>query len=1077
MGTTFWLPRLNIDNDLDPGQDNGWVRDLNQESLKRIYEGLDISTTEVQKVESVPSMWARATLFDIAILADEKRQKNNIDKVVVEEWRGLLALLAFRDMLQFEIAFERISFDDHTLFNKYKSQLPRNSLDKSIDWNVINIIKCNNRPIGFFSPSTLVCTGSDYCAVLNQVKWFDGQRLVDPCHIITGKHKELLAYWLLMLKESISRYEFKNTERSGPHNIMEMISQYMMDLGYPDITRQNDPNVYNSRLPMITDGIYKFVSAPLVFNGEITDLKLIGDYPSTEGVLLYTDEMFNKEDHHVLAFGGTTLDVVKASKNSFGYIGKQKLGKNRLFKGEEWLFNDELYLVNEEYMHEDYHSNYALCWEIDGITKNVMVIYPLKREVLDHFVIDTVVSNFKVDTINEKGENKVKVQIDIKLSGGFQRFTKIYENKHVHAFTNVPLTAVWPSYDLGEHWHAYYVYNNRPNASREYTDFTIAPYTQDGNVERYIQENMEVNLVKSYPKVFTVSYNGKEIGFIKNIKPISTLSNSNVFQQECKVGIDFGTCASTVYYTTNREEIPKILKFPQRSNIITMSSHLHVLMEDFLPFSTQENLTTIAQHFQTMFRYYDDNPRKALMHGNINYQYILPERSEAVFGGIATNIKWESDGSISAKCSKPFLEQIILQALLELVINKIDVKNATWHFSYPTALKNSKVEQFESNCRDILENCYKDILNLDFDPSTQLLTMTESVAAARYILNDKTASTTASLHGGFISADIGGGTTDISIWQKRAGSEENYIYQTSVKFAGRDLFINTLRLSKDHSKILDLLELGSNEYNNSSDTSIEYIEKCLTKDKAYRVLSNKEQMREIKLFIETLSFGVAGLFYFIGLILKKLYQNEVIDDFKPSIYFGGNGSKLFNWLAAGGEFSSDKLRGILFQRMMMAACDGDQKVEISITKNLKAEAAGGMVVRDNLIIGKKDMNMKSSEILLGETVILADGNELMWSNSLSDLLDDCQIKTLVIDNLKGFIQSYNDHYKELFDCRQDIIRFDQQKEKDLISQILDELHRLQKNKDINKSIFLIGIDRMIGCVNQADLINYEGVSQ
>jgi cell division ATPase FtsA len=63
--------------------------------------------------------------------------------------------------------------------------------------------------------------------------------------------------------------------------------------------------------------------------------------------------------------------------------------------------------------------------------------------------------------------------------------------------------------------------------------------------------------------------------------------------------------------------------------------------------------------------------------------------------------------------------------------------------------------------------------------------MTESLAAARYFLT--LSDLAASDEKGFVCLDIGGGTTDISIWQKDNGS--NHRLQTSLRFAGRDILI------------------------------------------------------------------------------------------------------------------------------------------------------------------------------------------------------------------------------------------------------------------------------------------------
>ena len=60
--------------------------------------------------------------------------------------------------------------------------------------------------------------------------------------------------------------------------------------------------------------------------------------------------------------------------------------------------------------------------------------------------------------------------------------------------------------------------------------------------------------------------------------------------------------------------------------------------------------------------------------------------------------------------------------------------------------------------------------------------------------------------------------------------------------------------------------------------------------------------------IRLTAIGAAGLYYYVGIMLKVLHQEGKYkrDEITP-VYIGGNGSRFLNWLAEGGKFSNKSI--------------------------------------------------------------------------------------------------------------------------------------------------------------------------
>ena len=93
------LPRLIANNQVTTfGHAGRWEKRESAE-LERISEGLDVADTKIAsaEVDSIPSMWARPLLFEMALYDT----RHPMHRRILGEWRGMLALLALKEWSDF----------------------------------------------------------------------------------------------------------------------------------------------------------------------------------------------------------------------------------------------------------------------------------------------------------------------------------------------------------------------------------------------------------------------------------------------------------------------------------------------------------------------------------------------------------------------------------------------------------------------------------------------------------------------------------------------------------------------------------------------------------------------------------------------------------------------------------------------------------------------------------------------------------------------------------------------------------------------------------------------------------------
>lgn len=102
-----------------------------------------------------------------------------------------------------------------------------------------------------------------------------------------------------------------------------------------------------------------------------------------------------------------------------------------------------------------------------------------------------------------------------------------------------------------------------------------------------------------------------------------------------------------------------------------------------------------------------------------------------------------------------FLMELCTQALMEAVLQ--GANRIQWFYSYPTSFTGRQLKMLRANWTSVMEEMER-ASDISFDGSVP---QTESNSIAEYFISDMKAHP----KNGIVCLDIGGGSTDIAVWQ------------------------------------------------------------------------------------------------------------------------------------------------------------------------------------------------------------------------------------------------------------------------------------------------------------------------
>jgi hypothetical protein len=716
------------------------------------------------------------------------------------------------------------------------------------------------------------------------------------------------------------------------------------------------------------------------------------------------------------------INAANISGYAIGKDGKPKNQNGYLVLHDDDLLNDTMVAVKKDDTTSVFHSLSNSKMSL----RDYEVVWPLNGTLLELYAPQALNDMVSV----KEADDSFTVSLELPLAQGKHVITKTYKKTLDHNETFhgeplcyifdrdwLPLWAVWPyaevidssKEDEGNKWQRYSFFC----VERDLQSFAgtkvleIEPVFKPGDTAAGIGKPNELSTVsrkdsgrvrgvyhrhsQTLPWALQVNIkNGadpdKPAGFVFLKEPARKILRRGV---EWNIGLDFGTTSTTAFYSTNNDSNPRFVRLLSEyfwKNDQTVmdeskkaTSEVKILCnsgsdkENILDPSFIDEQCFSQNSYITAFEEMDNSGKvedkifetgRIFWHNHVVFGKINSEPTCIRRNNLKTNIKWDSgDRSYIDKYLNQLLTQIVFKAT-EDGVGKIN-----WYFSYPSAFDWDSEEKYRHVLKSLVSKISDEsgvAYNQEAVKKSANLT-TESIAAAEYFIS-KPENNNLPL---FLCVDIGGGTSDISIWTR-----DSNLFQCSVRFASRDMFVAPLAKILNNGNIMHVVcgnstddrifnmlnYAGSDKSANTEEKIRFFIESVLYEHYElfhYRLTTlTGDEERAYHKFKYSIFIAYTALCYYLGLIVGDLFYNKIIPDDIATMVMGisGKGSKLTDWI-------DRRLRNAIMEKIQKLIADKKTKKEMKIEMDMstddsvKTETARGLIIN----FAKKDQTKNAKE--------------------------------------------------------------------------------------------------------------------
>ena len=776
------LPKLRTGTDIRPPEREGiWTNLESRSAFQNVATSLDYQASgETKSVSSVPTMWARPLSIEMAL-----HNKNYpIRREMIAQWQGMLAAVALAEVRRFPLTAQLVDLSrlrQQQPFSRALYQLlphPVNalySLDGNNPWQEVYVFLWNNRPVGMTSPSTIVANSEE--GNWSGLPWWNEETkcLTSP---LTGNHlneneKALLWRWL----ENLSTHLHNQSYQGQPRAIDEisgLINQFRDSLGsYPEqaVSLSDNPQYFGVSL---NRGVLNGINKPAKAEAQPSNVRLIGSQGLSQVQdLLILDpqiaEAWGKSPQNIWIHQDQTLASLRLEDLRTGRV---------IWQNVRWIESKDLFLPELTFIDiEDALPGGFLPPETQPLIFNkrrITPLLPLNQILLEYFTPEDLIRHLNITPLNSSDGTFIRIELDLPLSGNNNqpqnyRLYKDYPLKEENALADgVPILEVWPHFQA-EGWQEYYGFYYDAGLGED-TFHVSFPQAKEPHVFQQGRGNYQLTRLDKYPSyILCQSQNRQPFGLILlKTPPRIDLTG------EWRVGVDFGTSFTNIY--VNRKGTVEPLSLETLHHKVTeadIETRIPVLFEYFIPenFLPSEKPLPFSSVLTTRGQTNcAKGKERALFDGRIFNVGSNSFKNNVDW--IEIDLKWDNFVP-----NRLFLEHLALH-ISALAVSK-GIKEIQWALSYPSAFSKSDLRRYARTWQDITDKFNKSTGVKHFCPEQDNLDYfrTESLAFAQYFADEEEHNLVRST-----CIDIGGGTSDISIWENN-----ELVHQCSVRLAGRQL--------------------------------------------------------------------------------------------------------------------------------------------------------------------------------------------------------------------------------------------------------------------------------------------------
>lgn len=664
-------------------------------------------------------------------------------------------------------------------------------------------------------------------------------------------------------------------------------------------------------------------------------------------------------------------------------------------------------------------------------------ILPLKKECFKYFSPDDLMSGNMPDgkpvfELESRGGGAgIKAILRIKIGVDYVEFTRLYREdgqvdlsrneggmKEVLLGVNI-FPFIKSKVDTIKNEYRVHVLDAEHNYEKQISNLEFfIDSEQQGLIPNSIQKRSEFGSERYNTRTYIIGSTFDYIQLTHGHASGIILPNMPVFRggsDVYKFSIDFGTTNTHIEYSIG-DSLPKA--FNINSHEIQMGTFHDIRFVDEYPDEGREHLNESIIHEMLPITLTTDSeysfPQRTVLSEKKNLNLSQPTYALADFNipfsyeklnvpkgnRPTTNLKWSNyiQKDDDKKRVKAFLENIVLMIKAKILLNDGDPGSSEIIWFYPSSmLPNRKRE---------LGRFWLDLVHQHISPSIQPKDISESIAPFYYYKKNLGLG---AMTRPAISIDIGGGTTDIVIFEK-----DRPAHLSSFRFAANSLFGDAYSGSPERNGFVQKYMPVINHLLNENSS---YIPKLLgvfpeihesphSRDiiAFYFSLVNNKSIIENRLeisFTEKLQndqdLKLVVLLFYVSIVyhvakLMKLYNLNQPKD----IIFSGNGSKIINILDQSINFEGlSKIASIVFQKVFEAEKRPIMKVQ-QFDQPKAITCKGGLLIKNQ---NKVDID-SIKRVLVGAKI------EQTHVPKYPDL--DSDLLMSVVDEVQDFIDMFFD---------------------------------------------------------------------
>jgi hypothetical protein len=1000
------LPKLKPDDStLQLPERGGEWKSYPKATFEEVAKSLDYTAPgENKRINSVPNIWALPMTLEIPIF-------NNLHPLrrdAIEQWQGMLAAIAFAKIRNYPLQVQKLDVDDVRRRHPFAEALwqlkPDSSkslykIENKEPWQEIFIWTWNGEPVGMTSPTTIVVPSAE--AIWSGLEWWDrdDRKLTAPLRHLSDEERPLFGGWLNNLRMEVNKKEYGGNPQTVS-NVLGLLDNFQASMGKSTA----DVGIFDRESPQyfgvpLNRGVLNGLNHPLKLKENSGDsaVKVIGSKSKTPAKPLL---LIDPEISNMWGISPQNIRVHKDKTLLSLNIEDLRAGRISGWDDVKCIEPQDIFLQELTFIDVDdalpggfpIQANQPLLFNNNKITP----LLPFNPILLEYFTPEDLMSKVR---FVQNGQI-IRVTLNLPLAGtnaGENARPKEYELgkeytlNEQNAIEDVPVLELWP-YIRVPGWKDYYAfYFDANNTFKVSFNEAKEPHAYSDLNGDYIITRLE-----SFPSHINCQRDGYPVGFILlKTPPEKTPADT------WKVGVDFGTSFTNVY--VNRKGKIESLQMESLHWKVTaanVETRQPVLFESFIPeiFVPADKPLPLASVL-TRLGETGNEGKKVLYDGRIYVPDRISFHPESTW--IETDLKWKDPG----KLNRLFLDHLGL--MVSALAAKVGVKEIQWAVSYPSAFSGADINAYAKTWSDLTKDLEKrtGMKHVCPEPGEKSF-RTESLALAQYFADREDCNLVRSA-----CIDLGGGTSDISIWQGN-----NLIHQCSIQLAGRHLLSQFLEQRPE--LIAKWFKRPAEEWSDLAEDKFKAKIDSLLRHESDRWLKDDrpelEEDRDFQGLIRLMAIGTAGIYYYVGLILNTLTAEQKYTEGKiPSVYIGGNGSRLLHWLTNEGLFTRRSGINDLFRRMVADASNLQETSgsDTQISQRPKDEAACGLVLDKSKLQG---LERRTKDPLIAGENCRINGEDINFDQRMVVDGDITSIEAPPrLDRLIDFINSFNKGIKDL----------------------------------------------------------------